>query len=189
MRQTIIAALIVLMSANAAPGGVIYTTVSQGVTGTNLAAAPPGTPFALDYRPFIAAPYDAKEVHFIFDGNSTAFTDLRIRLDSSDTVFSFLPAPPSNQQIAYKLYDPSLTTNPGPGYPTTPVFVPITQEWRDELADGVLSGTLWVNNASNSPSNYLFSAGVTFAVPEPACGFAIILAALTLCRRRRFAGD
>src|SRR5688500_14189808 len=120
MRPASIAAVAVLALALPASASLLSMPL-VGSNGTNLSsAATPGTPFALDFRPGIAGrAFAPREVNFIFESSATTFSTLSIDLDSSDTVFSFNPWTGNSKQIAYKLYDPLITTNPGPGYPTT----------------------------------------------------------------------
>jgi uncharacterized protein (TIGR03382 family) len=58
------------------------------------------------------------------------------------------------------------------------------QEWRDEGADGVLSGHLWVSSPSNTPNNFSLSTLSVYTVPEPSLAL-FALALLGLQRRRR----
>ena len=166
----------------------------RGVNGTGLASAAPGNAFELDFRPVVtsgAVPYQALQVSLIFDGLGTQFSTLNVQLNAAPEVFSFLPYPGNQKQVAYTLYDEEFNPNPGPGYPTTPVFVLLPDAWRDELRDGILSGRLWVTNPTASTGNYLFSVSGAFAVPEPstpepsaAVGLVATSAALLLRRRR-----
>ena len=193
--STIIAAVSLVAAAPLAPAAPIATqSAVRGVSGSGLAGAAPGNPFALDFRPYVAdahVPYQALQVSLIFDGLSTQFATFNVQLAQSPEVFSFLPYPGNQKQVAYTLYDETFNQSPGVGYQTTPVFVPLPQAWRDELADGVLTGRLWVSNPAGGDGSYLFSVSSAFAMPEasapePSAGLALAAtSALLLCRHGR----
>ena len=191
MRNVTTAIVFVLCSAASAAAGT--KSVLRSVTGSGLASSAPGTAFSMDFRPSITqdtGPYDALQIGFIFEAGSTPFTQLNIQLNSSPTVFTFLPYSGNQRQVAYTLYDPAFNQNPGVGYPTTPEFVVMPQEWHDDFADGVLAGKLWVTNPVGAANTYLFSVHSVFDVsefasPEPGAGVAIIATAAAMMRRSR----
>src|SRR5687768_3394769 len=197
-------AITVSVLASAAPLATVATaepianvSAVRGVSGSGLSSGAPGNDFSLDFRPNVpgaAVPYDALQISLIFDGLATQFTTLNVQLDSSPEVFSFLPYPGNQRQVAYTLYDPEFNPTPGAGYPTTPVFVLMPQAWRDEFTDGILAGRLWVTNPSGGSGAYLFSVSSAFAVPEsavPEPGAAVAVLSTTslfsLRRRQRAA--
>ena len=175
-----------------------YVTATQGVLGTGLQGSAPGTPFSLDFRAKLPAdagnPYLLGEAGMIFDSTPTHFSQLKVQLDSSPTVFTFLPYPGNQEQVAYQLYDPNITTNIGSGYPDTPIYTPITQEWRDEATDGIIAGHLWVTSPTTTPNSFLFSMAGYFDIsksasaPEPASALGLssfVLLALARSGRTR----
>jgi hypothetical protein len=188
--------LIAATTASAAP--IANQTGVRGVNGSGLTDAPPGNPFTLDFRPVITeatVPYTTLQVSLIFEAVGTQFSTFNIQLDAGPEVYSFLPYPGNQRQVAYTLYDPAFNPNPGPGYPTTGVFVLLPDAWRDEFRDGILSGRLWVTNPTGSTGNYIFAVSGAFAVPEPsvpepsaALGLATMTGALLLRRRRKRVG-
>src|SRR5688572_4294043 len=185
------ACLLAFATAPASAAPIANLPVARGVAGSGLASSAPGNDFTLDFRPYVptaSVPYQALQISLIFDGGRTQFTTFNVQLDASPEVFAFLPYPGNQQQVAYTLYDEEFNPNPGPGYPTTPVFVPLPQAWRDELTDGVLTGRLWVTNPSGGTGDYLFTVGSAFAVPEPSvpeptAGLALAATAAMLLRR------
>ena len=187
----IVIAPIMCLLASATVATAATQSALRSVNGTGLSSASPGNAFTMNFAPSItkdAAPYHVLQVGMIFDSGSTQFTQLNIQLDSSPTVFTFLPYPGNHRQVAYTLYDPSFTSNPGVGYPTTPEFVLLPQAWRDDLEDGVLAGKLWVSDPVGGANTYLMSANSVFEVPEtaspePGAGLAVIATAATLLRR------
>ena len=190
--RNVIVLVICLLAFTTPASAAVNQSVIRGVTGVDLASTAPGNSFSMNFGSSITQdtpPYHALQVGLIFDAGSTQFTQLNIKLDSSPTVFTFQPYPGNHRQVAYTLYDPAFNPTPGAGYPTTPEFVLLPQEWRDDLADGVLAGKLWVNNPVGGANTYLLSASSVFelpqgASPEPGAGCAIMATAAALLKRR-----
>lgn len=190
----VIAAVVVCSFASFA-SAAFYVTAQQSVFTTGLQSSAPGTAFSFDFRSKLPAdagsPYLLGEDGLIFDSTPTHFSELKIQLNSSPTVFTFLPYPGNQEQVAYRLYDPNITTNIGSGYPETPIFTPITQEWRDEAADGIISGHLWVASPTSTPNSYLFSMAGYFDIsksasaPEPGSALSVCSFALFALGRGR----
>lgn len=192
MRFTLFALSVGLIAASA-HSATTFKSATRGVSGTGLASSAPGTAFSLDFRSSIpeGAPYDLRQMAMIFDGFSTQFSELRIQLDSSPTIFTFYPWPGNNRQVAYTLYDLEVQPVIGDPWPATPAYIPFPREWHDEAVDGIFSGHLWVTNPSNTPNQYIFAtggAGAVFSVtpsPEPSGFLAIATLGLTFLRRRQ----
>jgi hypothetical protein len=187
MRRTAFAiGLILCALSSSARADSLAESIARGIAGTGIATSSPGTALSLDFRPIHTnAPYQTLEVLLLFDNQRVTFSTLNVQLDSSPTVFHFLPLALNNSQSDYLLYDPAFLSDPGLGPPgALPLILP--QAWRDELADGVLSGHMWIDNASGPPGQYFLSVDTVFAVPEPAaCGSAALFIAPTLLARRR----
>jgi hypothetical protein len=189
MRRTTFAIALILCAvpSSSARADFLAESISRGVIGSGIATSSPGTAVSLDFRPINTdAPYQTLEVLLIFDDQRVTFSRLNVQLDSSPTIFQFLPTLLNNYQVTYRLYDPAYDPNPGPGYPigAQPIILP--QAWRDELADGVLSEHMWIDNAGGTPGQYFLSVDSVFAVPEPgACGVAAFSVAPAALRRRR----
>jgi hypothetical protein len=188
MRRTTFAIALILCAVSpSARADFLAESIARGVIGTGVATSSPGTAVSLDFRPINTnAPYQTLEVLLIFDDQRVTFSQLNVQLDSSPTVFQFLPTLLNNYQVTYRLYDPAYDPNPGPGYPTGAQPLILPQAWRDELADGVLSGHMWIDNAGGTPGQYFLSVDTVFAVPEPtaACGLAAFFVATGLLSRR-----
>jgi hypothetical protein len=181
-----ITAIALVLALSTAAHAATFQTTARGINTTGLQSGAPGNAFSFDYRSSISgsAPYDLRQTALIFDGFSVPFSELKVQLDSSPTIFTFLPTPLNSRQVAYTLYDLEVTPTPGGPWPAAPAFMPMLQEWRNETADGILSGHLWVTDPVGSPNQWIFSTSAVFAVPEPAAG-VLAFALLPLIRRRR----
>jgi hypothetical protein len=196
---TVACAFAVAAATHLASAATIVNTQSgvRGVQSTGLATGAPGNAFSFDFRSSItkaSAPYDLVQMGLIFDGFGKQFGQLNIQLDSDPTVFSFLPWPGNNYQVAYTLYDPRFNDNPGDPWPATPANLLMPQVWHDELNDGILSGHVWVSNPVTTVNSYILSTSGVFAVPadatpEPAAAMLMPLALMMLRRQRRRSGD
>lgn len=188
MRRTTFAIPLILCAVStSASANFLAQSIQRGVIGTGVATSSPGTPLSLDFRPILSdAPYQTLEVLLMFDNQRVTFSRLNVQLDSSPTVFQLVPTLLNNYQVTYLLYDPTYVADPGLSYPGAQQLI-LPQAWRDELADGVLSGHMWIDNAGGTPGQYFLSIDTVFAVPEPAaCGLAaFVVAPVLLARRRR----
>lgn len=166
------------------------TVINLGVSwdtlhgGGSIATSSPGTAFVIDYTPYPvgAAHDDIASVLLAFDCQ-TPFTTADIVLDSSPTVFSFAPTAPSTSEFAMLLFDPAYLTGSG----NVPTGM-LPQAWKDELADGTLSGRIWVEGTPFQPQFAMLAALTAFVVgdvPEPATMTLLTLGGLAMLRRRK----
>jgi hypothetical protein len=86
-------------------------------------------------------------------------------------------------QVNYTLYDPAIITPPSG--PSVTGFLLMPQDWRDEGADGILSGRVWLTNPSGGDGQFTVATTSYFAVPEPSAGLVIVAGALAILRRHR----
>jgi len=201
MRYATFALVSTIVVAGAAARGNITVPVQsavRGMSGTGLTSGAPAKAFSFDYRSSITkdtAPYEPASMTLAFEASQAPFSELKIQLDSSPTPFTFLPYPGNGNQVLYTLYDPGYELSPGSPWPATPAFLAMPSVWRDDLADGVLSGKFWVTNPVGTPNTYFLSTQGIFAVsdggaeegasPEPGAGLAIVAMAGVLLRRVR----
>ena len=165
----------------------------RGTTGSGLTTSAPGTSFSFDYRPLITrdtAPYEPASLTFIFEASQAPFSELKVRLDSSPAPFTFFPYTGNGYQLLYVLYDPKYELTPGSPWPANPAYMVMPDVWRDDLSDGVLSGSFWVTNPAGTPNTYIFSTQALFVVPdaaapEPSAAFGVIVSAAALLGRTR----
>ncbi len=153
---------------------------SGNTISANIPTSSPGSAFTIDYTsdPAAATHIDIAEVLLTFSCQ-TNFTTANILLNSSPTVFSFTPTT-GNSSFVLNLYDPAWISNPGTSVPSAV----LPQAWKDELADGKLNASLWVNGAPWAPQSGQLMAQVLFVTPEPATISLLALGGLLLGKRR-----
>ncbi len=166
------------------PGGASAVLIEQMTAGTGpmggLTDSPPGVPVALDFTSIGTAPAELVGMALGFSTTNIAYGQLKIRLDAGPDVYSFHS--PNGRQVSHCFYDPAWL--PGTGDPPMSV---LPQLWKDELTDGVLNCSLWVEGVTyyGAPDTFLLSGIGLFLIPEPTALGLLALGSLVLGRRRR----
>ena len=164
------------------PGGASAVVINSLAASTGwvggLTDSPPGVPVALDFTLIGTAPAELVGITLGFDTLGVMFGQLKIKLDAGPDVYSF--DSPNGTQVTHVLYDPAWSP-----VPSTPHSV-LPQLWKDELTDGVLNCSLWVEGVTvGAPDQCVFKGGGAFLIPEPAALGLLAIGSLALGRRRR----
>jgi hypothetical protein len=180
----------VCLHASLAGGGVIvgYSTgivfdVIFGNPPIAPAIAPPGTPFVLDYTPWLGSQSALYQpVGFLMGFQcQTPYSTLNIRLDSAPTVYEFPPTFPADSGTVAWLYDPAFMSGSG----MVPAYV-MPDDWKNELADGRLEARFWVEGTPFPPQFAVVQGEACYLiVPEPVSLLALAAGATCLLARRR----
>ena len=164
--------------------GVASAVPIQGMTaGTGwvggLTDSPPGVPVALDFTSIGTAPAELVGITLGFQSLGIMFGELKIKLDAGPDVYSF--DSPNGTQVAHLLYDPAWV----PGTGNIPMSV-LPQLWKDELTDGVLNCSVWVEGVTyGAPDQFFLNGQGWFLIPEPVALGLLAIGFLGLGRRRR----
>jgi len=168
--------VIVPAGADAAPINTL--AVGTGPLG-GLTDSPPGVPVALDFTSIGTAPAELVRMAIYFDTLGVMFGQLKVKLDAGPDVYSFDSL--NGRDVAHCLYDPAWM----PGTGTIPMSV-LPQLWKDELTDGVLNCSLWVDGVTlGAPDQFSLGTQGWFLIPEPGALGLLAIGFLGLGRRRR----
>ena len=152
--------------------------VGTGFVG-GLTDSPPGMPVALDFTLIGTAPAELVAMAINFDTLGVMFGQLKIKLDAGPDVYSF--DSPNGGQVSHCFYDPAWMPATG----NIPMSV-LPQLWKDELTDGVLNCSLWVEGVTYGvPNEFHLGGQGFFLIPEPGALGLLALGSLALGRRRR----
>lgn len=165
------------------PGGASAAPIQSISTGTGLAVgltdSAPGVPVALDFSSIGTAPAELVQMTLAFDAFGVMFGQLNVKLDAGPDIYSFHSA--NGQQVAHCLYDPAWFPAPA----ALPHSI-LPQLWKDELTDGVLNCSLWVEGVTyGAPGQFSLGGIGFFLIPEPAGLAMLAIGCLALGRRRR----
>src|SRR5262245_22250740 len=99
--MTRIAATFLVFCIASVASAATYQGAVVDFNGFNSTSSAPGTPFTLDYRPFIpgGAPYQLSEVNLSFADPFKPFSQVSIQLDSSPTIFTFFSIAPQHTLV------------------------------------------------------------------------------------------
>jgi len=165
------------------PGVASAVLIEGMVAGTGIVGGltdyPPGVPVALDFTSIGTAPAELVAMAIRFYTPNIAFGELKIKLDAGADIYSF--GPPIGRGVSHLFYDPAWVSGSG----DVPASV-LPQLWKDELTDGVLNCSLWVEGVTYGiPNEFRLSGDGLFLIPEPAGLGLLALGSLALGRRRR----
>ena len=165
------------------PGVASAVVINSLAAGTGIVGGltdyPPGVPVALDYTLIATPPAELVAMAIRFTTVGIAFGELKIKLDAGPDIYSF--GPPIGGGVSHLFYDPAWTSGSG----DVPASV-LPQLWKDELTDGVLNCSVWVEGVTYGiPDWFSFGGGGAFLIPEPAALGLLAIGSLALGRRRR----
>ena len=179
MRQIVLAmtAWIAGVCVFASPAlGEFVTSVSVSDSGTGLTDGPPGSSFVLDYASLVDHNYREAELRTLmlaFDAAGARFERLKLLFEGMAEPAT-APSAPNGSQVACLLYDPAYGV---PGASEDITLLEMDSAVKEGFEDGVLTGRLWVAEASLGPVTLWHlggSAEFALAMPGDANGDGMV---------------